>query len=119
MKRAIPKVDPDLLPYAEPRRKLPPRKYTYTKTLAPRELQVIQLKALGMTNVGIAIKLDIGEQTVKNHVSNSYRKYEVTSLPELFIAMGWLRIPGIHQGIWIDDKPLQLRPSIIQRRPII
>lgn len=47
-------------------------------TLTRRELQVLKLLAIGMYNKEIAEKLEISERTVKNHVSNIFKKLEVT-----------------------------------------
>lgn len=42
--------------------------------LTPREREVLTLMAQGMSNGEIASALFISEHTVKNHVSNIYRK---------------------------------------------
>ena len=42
--------------------------------LTPREREVLKLKAQGLSNGEIASTLFISEHTVKNHVSNIYRK---------------------------------------------
>ncbi|NLM42147.1 MAG: response regulator transcription factor [Firmicutes bacterium] len=42
--------------------------------LTPREREVLKLIAQGMSNAEIAAALFISEHTVKNHVSNIYRK---------------------------------------------
>lgn len=46
--------------------------------LTKREMQVLKLLAYGMYNKEVAEKLDISERTVKNHVSNIFKKIEVT-----------------------------------------
>lgn len=46
--------------------------------LTRRELEVLKLLAVGMYNKEIAKKLNISERTVKNHVSNIFKKLEVT-----------------------------------------
>lgn len=48
------------------------------KSLTPRELEVLRLIAEGMLNKEIAQKLYISEKTVKNHVSNIFRKLNVS-----------------------------------------
>jgi len=46
--------------------------------LTPREIEVLELIAEGMINKEIAKKLYISEKTVKNHVSNIFRKINVS-----------------------------------------
>jgi len=46
--------------------------------LTRREYEVLRLLTEGMFNKEIAIKLNISERTVKNHVSNIFKKIEVT-----------------------------------------
>ncbi len=45
--------------------------------LTRREFDVLKLLAVGMYNKEIALKLDISERTVKNHVSNIFKKIGV------------------------------------------
>ena len=45
--------------------------------LTRRELDVLKLLAEGMFNKEIALKLNISERTVKNHVSNIFKKIDV------------------------------------------
>ena len=47
-------------------------------SLTRRELEVLKLLAVGMYNKEVAEKLNISERTVKNHVSNIFKKLEVT-----------------------------------------
>ena len=47
------------------------------KSLTRRELDVLKLLAEGLFNKELAFKLDISERTVKNHVSNIFKKIDV------------------------------------------
>lgn len=47
-------------------------------SLTKRELDVLKNLAIGMYNKEVALKLDISERTVKNHVSNIFKKICVT-----------------------------------------
>lgn len=47
-------------------------------SLTKRELEVLKLLAVGMYNKEVAENLHISERTVKNHVSNIFKKLEVT-----------------------------------------
>jgi len=47
--------------------------------LSPREFEVLQLLASGMTNKAIAQKLFVSERTVDRHVSNIFTKIHVSS----------------------------------------
>lgn len=46
--------------------------------LTKREIEVLKLVASGLFNKEIASKLDISERTVKNHISNIFRKIDVS-----------------------------------------
>ena len=48
------------------------------RNLTRRELEVLQSLAVGMYNKEIANKLNISERTVKNHISNIFKKICVT-----------------------------------------
>ena len=48
------------------------------ESLTKRELEVLKNLSFGMYNKEIAEKLDISERTVKNHISNIFKKIEVT-----------------------------------------
>ena len=46
--------------------------------LTSREIEVLKLLAIGMYNKEVAESLEISERTVKNHVSNIFKKLDVT-----------------------------------------
>ena len=46
--------------------------------LTDREIEVLKLLAVGMYNKEVAESLEISERTVKNHVSNIFKKLDVT-----------------------------------------
>lgn len=48
------------------------------ESLTKREIEVLKLLAVGMYNKEVAESLDISERTVKNHVSNIFKKLDVT-----------------------------------------
>jgi DNA-binding NarL/FixJ family response regulator len=50
--------------------------------LTPRELEILRLAARGFTNRRISARLWVTEQTVKFHLSNTYRKLGVTNRTE-------------------------------------
>ena len=47
------------------------------KSLTDREIEVLKLLSKGMLNKEIARELFISEKTVKNHISNIFRKLDV------------------------------------------
>lgn len=58
--------------------KLEKSKETKEEELTKREIEVLKLIARGMYNKEIADELVISEKTVKNHISNIFRKIDVT-----------------------------------------
>ena len=48
------------------------------ESLTRRELEVLKNLSIGMYNKEIAEKLDISERTVKNHISNIFKKIDVS-----------------------------------------
>ena len=65
------------------------------EVLTPRELEVIELIARGMSNGRIAETLVVGEGTVKYHVKNVLRKLGARSRAEA--VSRYMRRPGSHQ----------------------
>jgi DNA-binding NarL/FixJ family response regulator len=62
-----------------PARPEPPAPAPTENPLTPRELEVLVLAAQGRANSAIAAELQITEQTVKLHLSNTYRKLGVSN----------------------------------------
>ena len=63
--------------------------------LSPREIEVPELVAAGRTNKEIAVKLNISNQTVKNHISSILRKLAVNDRTQAVVfAMrrGWIKV---------------------------
>lgn len=54
--------------------------------LTPRELAVLRLAAEGLTNRAIGRRLDLSENTVKNHLRHVHAKFEVRSRTEAVMA---------------------------------
>lgn len=52
-------------------------------SLTPREVEIIRRVARGASNKDIAAELDMGEQTVKNHLRRVFRKLHVANRVEL------------------------------------
>lgn len=66
----IPALNAKMMEKSEDRLKL--------DTLTEREVEVLKLLAVGMYNKEVAESLEISERTVKNHVSNIFKKLDVT-----------------------------------------
>ena len=60
--------------------------------LTNRELEILQAVAEGHTNARIGRSLWVTEQTVKFHLSNIYRKLDVTNRTE---ASRWAQMNGL------------------------
>ncbi|MCM1257143.1 MAG: response regulator transcription factor [Roseburia sp.] len=71
-------IQPDLIPILNSKMKNMKNDQDKLESLTRRELDVLKNLAVGMYNKEIAIKLDISERTVKNHVSNIFKKISVS-----------------------------------------
>ncbi len=71
-------IQPSLIPALNAKRIEKNEDEVKIDDLTKRELEVLKLLAVGMYNKEIAEKLNISERTVKNHVSNIFKKLEVT-----------------------------------------
>lgn len=61
--------------------------------LSERELEILELVAMGLTNNDIARKLDISKRTVDNHISNILTKTKTDNRVELVRwALQWGKI---------------------------
>jgi DNA-binding CsgD family transcriptional regulator len=60
--------------------------------LTKRELEILKLVAEGHSNAGLARMLWVTEQTVKFHLSNVYRKLDVSNRTE---ASRWAQLNGL------------------------
>ncbi len=66
-----------------------------------REMEVLQNLADGSSNKEIARRLDISEQTVKNHVSSVLRKLNVADRTQAAmhaVRQGWVRVHDLGPG---------------------
>jgi DNA-binding NarL/FixJ family response regulator len=66
----------------------------HASALTPRELEVLQLLALGLDNGAIAQKLVLTKRTVQNHISIIYDKLGVSSRTEALlyaVQQGWVQ----------------------------
>lgn len=71
-------IQPDLIPMLNAKMYIMDSDYSKIESLTKRELDVLKNLAVGMYNKEIATKLEISERTVKNHVSNIFKKIGVT-----------------------------------------
>jgi LuxR family maltose regulon positive regulatory protein len=65
---------------------------TLPEPLSPRELEVLELIALGKTNQEIAQQLVVARGTIKAHAASIYRKLDVTNRTEAVARAGQLGI---------------------------
>lgn len=81
-----------LLPHEE---RIEPATHAPTESLTPRELEVLQLMARGLTNRQIARRLEISEHTVKFHAGALLGKLNARSRAEAVaraIGLGWILV---------------------------
>ncbi|HEV8437438.1 MAG TPA: response regulator transcription factor [Methylomirabilota bacterium] len=55
------------------------------RVLTGREVEVVKMVSRGLRNKAIAVRLSIGEGTVKTHLHNIYEKLHITSRTELIL----------------------------------
>jgi DNA-binding NarL/FixJ family response regulator len=63
--------------------------------LSPREMEILEMVTNGLSNKEIAAKLDISQQTVKNHMTSILKKLNVedrTQAAVRALRRGWVRI---------------------------
>jgi DNA-binding NarL/FixJ family response regulator len=77
----------------------PPAAAAAACPLTSRELEILRLASQGMTNAQIACRLWVTQQTVKFHLSNTYRKLGVANRTEasLYAHVNDLVAPNEHQ----------------------
>ena len=87
--------------FAAPRRQTGPtavpREVSQDTPLTRREVEILRLAAEGASNAEIAKRLWVTEQTVKFHLSNSYRKLGVSNRTEAGL---WAQRNGL-----LSDQP--------------
>lgn len=64
-----------------------PSKPALIASLTPREMEVLELVAVGMSNKHVAIELDLQEKTVKHHMTQILTKLGVTNRTEAAMAL--------------------------------
>ncbi len=67
-----------------------------TRPLTPREREILEHAALGMSNRQIGEQLSIAEQTVKNHLSSAMKKlslHDRTQAVVLALGNGLINLP--------------------------
>jgi DNA-binding NarL/FixJ family response regulator len=63
-----------------------------TAGLTARELEILRLASKGHTNAQLANMLSVTERTIRFHLSNTYRKLEVSNRTE---ASRWAMVHGV------------------------
>ena len=79
--------------------------------LSDRELQIIELVAVGLTNQEIAVKLEISKRTVDNHISNVLTKTKTDNRVALVRwALQWGKV-------CLDEVNCCTLPSVQDSKP--
>ena len=66
--------------------------------LTERERDILRLTAIGLTNRGIGLKLEISDRTVQGHLASAYEKLHVNSRTEAVtkaLQLGLIALPLI------------------------
>ena len=90
------------------------------RKLTPREREVLQHAALGLSNRQIGESLQIAEQTVKNHLGNAMRKlslHDRTHAVVFAIGQGLINLPVVDDASAGTDLKPGRAGAQPQRRP--
>ena len=71
-----------------------PKSESATQTLTPRELEIVRLISVGLSNKEIARRLNIGLATTKSHVHNALAKLNVQRRGQVASWMQSRSLPG-------------------------
>ena len=88
-----------------------------TNPLSPREAEILELVAKGLTNREIAQKLSISPNTVKVHLSNIFEKANVSSRTEATLYGMTHGLVDVPEGATDAVPSEQPQPTIFQRSP--
>jgi two-component system response regulator DevR len=80
-----------------------PQQDPHLKHLTPKEQQILDLVAEGLTNRQIAEELALAEKTVKNYVSIVLGKLRVESRTQAAVLAA--RLHGVHDPRWSERRP--------------
>ena len=61
--------------------------------LSPSQLRIVRMLALGYKRDTIIAMLGIGRATYYGHTQEARRRYGAATMPELWSALGWLKVP--------------------------
>ncbi|MBQ7564568.1 MAG: response regulator transcription factor [Lachnospiraceae bacterium] len=89
-------IQQELIPLMEKKMELKSDEERKLDTLTDREIEVLKLLSFGMFNKEIAEKLNISERTVKNHVSNIFKKIDVTDRTQAAVFSIRNKLINIH-----------------------
>ena len=67
--------------------------------MTPRQVEMLRLRALGLTNAAAAAELGISEQHFKNLLADVYRMFDAACLEDALRAVGWLQVPHTSAGL--------------------
>ena len=70
-------IQPSMIPYMNSKTTINITDQEFIDSLTRREYDVLKLLSVGMYNRDIGTKLEISERTVKNHISNIFKKINV------------------------------------------
>ncbi len=76
--------------------------------LTPREMEILELIIEGLSNRGIAYRLGISQQTVKNHVTSILAKLHLSDRTQAAIYAlrhGWVRFPESPRPVSREAEP--------------
>jgi excisionase family DNA binding protein len=80
--------------------------------LSPTQFEALGMLANGLTMAEVAHRTGRSENTIKNTISEAYRRLGVESNVQAYLAMGWLKPPRLRH----DGRGLAVHAPVVRKR---
>jgi DNA-binding CsgD family transcriptional regulator len=88
------------------------------RAVTERMLEVLRLRATGLSTMETAVRLGVSDQSVKNLSGEAFRRLEVDNIVEAFVALGWLNPDPEARELRIRELERDLE-SLVDRASVL